>query len=90
MNGHHAAILAAGARAPDFALHATPDQLVSLSDFRVLNPSFNRPVITAAGHPRLLLPFEAGVNFLAAMGENAQPLSVLQDVAQRWLPNLLR
>jgi len=34
MNGHHAAILAAGARAPDFALHATPDQLVSLSDFR--------------------------------------------------------
>ena len=34
MNGHHAAILPAGAPAPDFALHATPDQLVSLSDFR--------------------------------------------------------
>jgi peroxiredoxin len=34
MNGHHAAILPAGARAPDFALHSTPDQLVSLSDFR--------------------------------------------------------
>jgi peroxiredoxin len=34
MNGHHAAILPAGARAPDFELHATPDQLVSLSDFR--------------------------------------------------------
>jgi peroxiredoxin len=34
MNGHHAAILLAGARAPDFELHATPDQLVSLSDFR--------------------------------------------------------
>jgi peroxiredoxin len=27
-------ILPAGERAPDFALHATPDQLVSLSDFR--------------------------------------------------------
>jgi peroxiredoxin len=27
-------ILSAGTRAPDFALHATPDQLVSLSDFR--------------------------------------------------------
>lgn len=48
---------------------------MSLSEFRVLNPSFNRPVITAAGHPRLLLPFEAGVNFLAAMSENAKPLS---------------
>ena len=34
MNGHHAAILQAGAVAPDFALHATPDQMVSLSDFR--------------------------------------------------------
>lgn len=27
-------ILSAGTRAPEFALHATPDQLVSLSDFR--------------------------------------------------------
>ena len=34
MNGNHAAILPAGARAPDFALRATPDQVVSLSDFR--------------------------------------------------------
>jgi peroxiredoxin len=34
MNGHHAAILPAGVHAPDFSLHATPDQLVSLSDFR--------------------------------------------------------
>jgi peroxiredoxin len=33
--------LAAGTQAPDFALHATPDQLVSLSDFR------GRPVILA-------------------------------------------
>lgn len=48
---------------------------MSLSEFRVLNPSFNRPVITAAGHPRLLLPFDAGVNFLAAISENAAPLS---------------
>ncbi len=45
------------------------------SEFRVLNPSFNRPTITAAGHPRILLPVEAGVNFLAAMGESTQPLS---------------
>jgi peroxiredoxin len=33
--------LAAGTQAPDFSLHATPDQLVSLSDFR------GRPVILA-------------------------------------------
>ena len=33
--------LAAGTPAPDFSLHATPDQLVSLSDFR------GRPVILA-------------------------------------------
>ena len=30
----HAGILGPGASAPDFALHATPDQNVSLSDFR--------------------------------------------------------
>ena len=34
-------LLPAGTPAPDFALHATPDQLVSLSDFR------GRPVILA-------------------------------------------
>ena len=33
--------LAAGTQAPEFSLHATPDQLVSLSDFR------GRPVILA-------------------------------------------
>ena len=33
--------LVAGTQAPDFSLHATPDQLVSLSDFR------GRPVILA-------------------------------------------
>jgi peroxiredoxin len=41
MNGHHAAILQPGTPAPDFALRATPDQLVSLSDFR------GRPVVLA-------------------------------------------
>jgi len=34
-------VLAAGTPAPDFSLHATPDQLVSLSDFR------GRPVVLA-------------------------------------------
>ena len=34
-------VLSAGTPAPDFSLHATPDQLVSLSDFR------GRPVILA-------------------------------------------
>jgi peroxiredoxin len=34
-------ILPAGARAPEFALHSTPDQLVSLADFR------GRPVVLA-------------------------------------------
>jgi peroxiredoxin len=36
-----ATALAAGAPAPDFSLHATPDQLVSLSDFK------GQPVILA-------------------------------------------
>lgn len=36
---HH--VLSAGTLAPDFALHTTPDQLVSLSDFR------GRPVVLA-------------------------------------------
>jgi peroxiredoxin len=31
---HSSKILAAGTVAPDFSLHSTPDQLVSLSDFR--------------------------------------------------------
>src|SRR3954468_24637841 len=30
----HSSILAAGTRAPDFELHSTPDQMVSLRDFR--------------------------------------------------------
>lgn len=34
MTAHHADILPAGTPAPDFELRATPDQLVSLSDFR--------------------------------------------------------
>lgn len=34
-------VLSAGTPAPDFSLHATPDQLVSLSDFR------GRPVVLA-------------------------------------------
>jgi peroxiredoxin len=32
--GHPASVLEAGVQAPDFKLHSTPDQLVSLSDFR--------------------------------------------------------
>src|SRR5713226_7399987 len=38
---HHAAALEAGIPAPDFSLHSTPDQSVSLSDFR------GQPVILA-------------------------------------------
>ena len=37
----HANLLGAGTPAPDFTLHATPDQTVSLSDFR------GKPVILA-------------------------------------------
>jgi peroxiredoxin len=33
-NARGGTILSPGTRAPDFALHSTPDQLVSLSDFR--------------------------------------------------------
>lgn len=38
---HTSHVLAAGTPAPDFALHTTPDQVVSLSEFR------GRPVILA-------------------------------------------
>jgi peroxiredoxin len=38
---HHATALGAGVPAPDFSLHSTPDQSVSLSDFR------GQPVILA-------------------------------------------
>ena len=38
---HTSQVLAAGTPAPDFALHTTPDQVVSLSEFR------GRPVILA-------------------------------------------
>src|SRR5271163_3801066 len=38
---HHGSALLAGVRAPDFSLHSTPDQSVSLSDFR------GQPVILA-------------------------------------------
>src|SRR5271163_3035513 len=38
---HHTTALGAGVPAPDFALHSTPDQSVSLSDFR------GQPVILA-------------------------------------------
>src|SRR5277367_4151358 len=38
---HHNQVLLPGARAPDFTLHSTPDQTVSLSDFG------GRPVILA-------------------------------------------
>ena len=31
---HHVSALGAGVPAPDFSLHSTPDQRVSLSDFR--------------------------------------------------------
>jgi peroxiredoxin len=37
MTDRQAAILEAGMRAPDFEIHSTPDQLVSLSDFRGKN-----------------------------------------------------
>jgi peroxiredoxin len=40
-SGAHSAILPAGTRAPDFSLNATPDQKVSLADFR------GRPVVLA-------------------------------------------
>lgn len=40
-NSNHSGILAPGKKAPNFSLHSTPDQTVSLSDFR------GRPVVLA-------------------------------------------
>src|SRR5690606_32774311 len=51
---------------------------VEMEDFKALNPSFNRPVILAAGTPRILLPWENAEIFrrnLQAHLESGEPLS---------------
>jgi membrane-bound lytic murein transglycosylase D len=42
---------------------------MSIDDFRALNPQMNKPVILAAGTPRLLLPYDNANTFLKKLPE---------------------
>jgi membrane-bound lytic murein transglycosylase D len=46
---------------------------VSESDFRVLNPSHNKPVIMAAGTPSILLPWDNALLFMDRIKEHNGP-----------------
>jgi membrane-bound lytic murein transglycosylase D len=48
---------------------------VSVTDFRQLNPSFNKPVIMAAGTPTILLPWDNAVLFERKLKTWNQPLA---------------
>ena len=43
---------------------------LALEEFKQLNPQMNKPVILAAGTPRVLLPFEAAAQFAHALGQH--------------------
>jgi len=48
---------------------------VSEADFRLLNPSFNRPVIMAAGTPMVLLPWDNAALFEKNLAAHEGPLA---------------
>jgi len=48
---------------------------LSLEEFQQLNPQMNKPVILAAGTPRLLLPYENANQFLQNLGKHQGPLA---------------
>lgn len=58
----------------DAALAANLADL-SLDEFHALNPSLNRPVILAAGTPRLLLPYDNAESFLNNLRAHKGPLA---------------
>ncbi len=44
-------------------------------EFRALNPQMNKPVILAAGTPRVLLPYDNANQFLRALPQHTAPLA---------------
>ena len=46
-----------------------------LDEFQALNPQMNKPVILAAGTPRVLLPYDNASNFVAALEQHRGPLA---------------
>jgi membrane-bound lytic murein transglycosylase D len=46
-----------------------------LDDFKALNPQMNKPVILAAGTPRILLPYDNANTFLTALPHHKGPLA---------------
>lgn len=48
---------------------------LSVEEFKALNPQMNKPVILAAGTPEILLPRDAALMFLAAVGRHTGPLA---------------
>jgi membrane-bound lytic murein transglycosylase D len=48
---------------------------VSLDEFRMLNPQFNKPVILAAGTPQVLLPYDNADDFMKSVDAHKGPLA---------------
>jgi len=48
---------------------------LSLEEFKQLNPQMNKPVILAAGTPRVLLPYDAANTFVRAMSHHTGMLA---------------
>jgi membrane-bound lytic murein transglycosylase D len=60
---------------------------VEPDEFQALNPQMNKPVILAAGTPRVLLPYDAANRFVANLAAHRGPLaSWTAWVAPRTLP----
>jgi membrane-bound lytic murein transglycosylase D len=58
----------------DVALAARLAEL-PLDDFKALNPQMNKPVILAAGTPRILLPYNNATAFVTALPHHKGPLA---------------
>ncbi|MDE2119669.1 MAG: transglycosylase SLT domain-containing protein, partial [Betaproteobacteria bacterium] len=48
---------------------------ISVSEFRSLNPAFKKPVILAATHPQILLPYDNATQFEQALADHHGPLA---------------
>ncbi len=48
---------------------------ITVEQFRSLNPAFNKPLIVAATHPRILLPYDNAAAFEQAMAAHPGPLA---------------
>ena len=48
---------------------------ITVAEFRSLNPAFNKPLIVAATHPRILLPYDNATAFEQALAARPGPLA---------------